>query len=83
MTFQFNNTEDEDHQELDQLRTSHNISKLFTAPSKIGVVSTSDWKVNIDKQKLSHRKEVVGSFSHISTQSSVTPCYCKIKRSLN
>lgn len=62
MSFQFGQD-----QELDQLRTSHNISKLFTAPSKRGVVSTSDWKVNIDKPKLSPRKEVVGSFSHIST----------------
>lgn len=43
MTFQFNNLQDEDHIEMDQLRTDHNISKIlsFTNPSgKRGAVAS-------------------------------------------
>jgi hypothetical protein len=45
MTFQFNNLQDEDHLEMDQLRTDHNISKIlsFTDLSgKRGAVASLD-----------------------------------------
>ena len=71
MTFQFGQD-----LEMDQLRTSCNISNLFSNPSRKKEVVTFIRRTDHDKPKLSQQRGA-GSFSQ-ETSPTHSPCSCKI-----